>query len=90
MSRARISPLPMKLISTPLHGLLILEPKIFKDFRGFFLEGYNENVMTELGIRGRFVQDNHCYSEKNVIRGFASSDMPSARQTDSCCGGRSS
>jgi dTDP-4-dehydrorhamnose 3,5-epimerase len=60
----------MKAIQTPLSGVLILEPKVFGDSRGFFLESYNENVMAELGIQERFVQDNHSYSERNVVRGL--------------------
>jgi len=60
----------MRVIPTPLSGLLLLEPKVFGDARGFFLESYNANTMAELGIREVFVQDNHSYSRKNVIRGL--------------------
>lgn len=60
----------MKVTQTPLSGVLVLEPKVFGDSRGFFLESYNEKVMTEIGIRDRFVQDNHSYSGRNVIRGL--------------------
>lgn len=60
----------MKVIATPLSGILILEPRVFDDTRGFFLESYNENLMADLGIGGRFVQDNHSYSKKNVVRGL--------------------
>ena len=60
----------MKVIETPLPGTLILEPKVFGDARGFFLESYNEKVMAQIGIRDRFVQDNHSYSLHNVIRGL--------------------
>lgn len=62
--------LSMKVIATPLSGLLILEPRVFKDARGFFLESYNQNVMNELGIQARFVQDNHSCSGKHVLRGL--------------------
>ena len=55
---------------TSLPGVLILEPKVFGDARGFFLESYNERVMADLGIRERFVQDNHSFSAKNVLRGL--------------------
>jgi dTDP-4-dehydrorhamnose 3,5-epimerase len=47
-----------------------LEPRVFEDERGFFLESYNEQVFRDLGIEGRFVQDNHSYSTKNVLRGL--------------------
>ncbi len=60
----------MKPITTSLAGVLVLEPRVFGDDRGFFLESYNQRTFTELGIAEPFVQDNHSYSEKNVIRGL--------------------
>jgi dTDP-4-dehydrorhamnose 3,5-epimerase len=66
----QISGVTMKVTAARLEGMLILEPRIFKDPRGFFLESYNESVMTDLGILARFVQDNHSYSAKNVLRGL--------------------
>jgi dTDP-4-dehydrorhamnose 3,5-epimerase len=60
----------MNVLETPLSGALILEPKIFDDQRGFFLESYNEKVFAGLGIRDRFVQDNHSYSTRGVLRGL--------------------
>src|ERR1700687_6516744 len=60
----------MKKIATSLPGLLLLEPRVFGDDRGFFLESYNQRAFAELGISDPFVQDNHSYSEKNVIRGL--------------------
>ncbi len=60
----------MKKIATQLSDILLLEPKVFGDDRGFFLESYNLRTFAELGIREPFVQDNHSYSEKNVIRGL--------------------
>jgi len=60
----------MKVIETPLPGALILEPKVFGDARGFFLESYNEKVMAQIGIQDHFVQDNHSYSLHNVVRGL--------------------
>jgi dTDP-4-dehydrorhamnose 3,5-epimerase len=60
----------MKISPTPLPGVLILEPKVFIDDRGFFLESYNERTMAEAGIGDRFVQDNHSFSERNVLRGL--------------------
>jgi dTDP-4-dehydrorhamnose 3,5-epimerase len=55
---------------TPLSGILILAPQVFEDARGYFLECYNERHMAEAGIRERFVQDNHSYSIRNVVRGL--------------------
>jgi len=55
---------------TSLTGVLILEPRVFGDARGFFLESYNERTFAELGIREKFVQDNHSLSSRNVLRGL--------------------
>ena len=60
----------MRKAETSLPGVLLLEPRVFGDDRGFFLESYNERVFAELGIRDRFVQDNHSYSSRNVVRGL--------------------
>jgi len=60
----------MKKIDTSLFGAFLLEPHAFEDSRGFFLESFNERVMADLGIRERFVQDNHSYSLHDVIRGL--------------------
>ena len=57
-------------ISTSLPGVVILEPRVFGDERGFFLESYNERVFAELRIGERFVQDNHSSSQRNVLRGL--------------------
>jgi dTDP-4-dehydrorhamnose 3,5-epimerase len=60
----------MKIHTTPIEGLLILEPKIFGDHRGFFLETYNQQRYQEAGIKEHFVQDNLSYSQKGVLRGL--------------------
>jgi dTDP-4-dehydrorhamnose 3,5-epimerase len=60
----------MKKVETSLLGVVLLEPQVFGDDRGFFLESYNERVFAELGIHERFVQDNHSYSSRNVLRGL--------------------
>jgi len=60
----------MKVTETKLTGVLILEPRVFHDPRGFFLESYNEKAMAEAGIRERFVQDNHSFSRRSVLRGL--------------------
>ena len=57
-------------ISTSLPGVVILEPCVFTDERGFFLESYNERAFVELGIGEKFVQDNHSNSQRNVLRGL--------------------
>lgn len=61
----------MNAITTPLADALILEPKVFGDDRGFFLESFNEKVFAQIvGSNVKFVQDNHSRSEKNVLRGL--------------------
>jgi dTDP-4-dehydrorhamnose 3,5-epimerase len=57
-------------IPTSLPGVVILEPRVFGDERGFFLESYNEKVFADLGIKEQFVQDNHSGSRRNVVRGL--------------------
>jgi dTDP-4-dehydrorhamnose 3,5-epimerase len=61
---------PASVQETPLSGMRILEPKVFEDARGYFLESYNEKDMMEAGVGERFVQDNHSYSVRNVVRGL--------------------
>jgi dTDP-4-dehydrorhamnose 3,5-epimerase len=57
-------------IPTLLPGVFVLEPRVFGDDRGFFLESFNERAMRELGIEEHFVQDNHSCSSRNVLRGL--------------------
>src|SRR6266853_1282417 len=60
----------IKKIPLSLPGVFILEPRVFSDDRGFFLESYNQQAMAEAGIQERFVQDNHSSSRRNVLRGL--------------------
>lgn len=60
----------MNIRTTPLQGLLIIEPKIFGDARGFFLETYNQQRYADAGLKENFVQDNLSYSQKGVLRGL--------------------
>src|ERR1700761_4781594 len=60
----------MKVHKTPLADALVLEPKVFADDRGYFLESYNEKVFSEIGIPDKFVQDNHSFSKRGVLRGL--------------------
>lgn len=59
-----------KKIETGIEGLYIIEPTVFGDERGFFIESYNKNDFIELGIADEFVQDNHSKSKKGVLRGL--------------------
>ena len=60
----------MKVQPTQIAGVLIVEPDVFGDDRGFFLESFNERAMREIGIDAHFVQDNHSRSQRNVLRGL--------------------
>lgn len=60
----------MNVIETGLSGVLILEPKVFGDERGFFMESYNRRVFAELSLPTDFVQDNHSRSARGVLRGL--------------------
>lgn len=60
----------MKILQQFLNGALVLEPRVFEDDRGFFFESYNEKVFEQLGITANFVQDNHSYSRRSVLRGL--------------------
>jgi len=61
----------MQIQKTSIPDVLIIEPKIFADDRGFFFESFNEKRFEDLtGVKKRFVQDNHSKSQKNVLRGL--------------------
>ena len=60
----------MNVITCDIDGPLILEPKVFGDARGFFLESWNATSFAEIGLTVTFVQDNHSRSQKGVLRGM--------------------
>jgi len=60
----------MKVNKTKINGLLIIEPDVYCDERGYFLESYNEKKYVEIGITKNFVQDNYSCSKKGTIRGL--------------------
>jgi len=60
----------MKINTTSIEGLLILEPDVFRDERGFFLETFHEQKYEELGIESNFVQDNLSLSSRGILRGL--------------------
>ncbi|MET0321182.1 MAG: dTDP-4-dehydrorhamnose 3,5-epimerase [Duganella sp.] len=61
----------MNVITTPLDGVLVLEPRVFGDDRGYFFESFNARRFAELtGVTLPFVQDNHSRSAKGVLRGL--------------------
>lgn len=60
----------MKVTKTSLPGVMLVEPRVFGDERGFFMETWNETVFADNGLDLRFVQDNHSHSQKSVLRGL--------------------
>ncbi len=69
----------MKIITTNIEGLLIIEPRIFNDDRGYFYESYNKSKFTEAGIAVDFVQDNQSFSQKGAVRGLHAQADPFAQ-----------
>ncbi|MFA6184884.1 MAG: dTDP-4-dehydrorhamnose 3,5-epimerase [Candidatus Shapirobacteria bacterium] len=69
----------MNFIKTKIEGLIIIEPSVFPDDRGFFMESYNQKVFAENGINVQFVQDNHSQSTKGVLRGLHFQKPPFAQ-----------
>jgi dTDP-4-dehydrorhamnose 3,5-epimerase len=60
----------MQIFKTPIEGLLVIEPKVFHDARGYFVETYNEQRYREAGVDAVFVQDNKSSSTYGVVRGL--------------------
>ena len=60
----------MKIQETELQGVLLVEPEVFSDARGYFLESYNAKAFAAAGISEQFVQDNHSQSKRGVLRGL--------------------
>ncbi|WP_067585802.1 dTDP-4-dehydrorhamnose 3,5-epimerase [Endozoicomonas ascidiicola] len=60
----------MNIIETPIQDLVIIEPTVFGDERGFFMETWQQKSFAEAGLPTTFVQDNHSYSAKGILRGL--------------------
>jgi len=60
----------MKIIPTSIVDIVVFEPKVFADNRGYFFEAFNSNEFIKAGVNRKFVQDNQSLSEKNVLRGL--------------------
>ncbi len=60
----------MNIETTPLRDVLLIEPRVFGDERGFFFESWNESTFANAGIDVRFVQDNHSRSRQGILRGL--------------------
>lgn len=71
----------MAFIETPFNGLILFEPKVFSDERGYFFESYNQQTWHEAGFTNVFVQDNQAFSTRGVLRGlhYQSGEMAQAK-----------
>ena len=69
----------MNLIQTSFKGLVVLEPKVFGDSRGYFMESYSARTLQELGLPADFVQDNQSFSTAGVVRGLHYQNAPHAQ-----------
>ncbi|WP_162618584.1 dTDP-4-dehydrorhamnose 3,5-epimerase [Pedobacter yulinensis] len=69
----------MQITKTPLKGVLVIEPKIWKDPRGYFYESFNSQILAEAGITAPFVQDNQSFSQKGTLRGLHAQKQPFAQ-----------
>ena len=65
----------VKVVRTDLDGVLVIEPRVYRDERGFFLETYRKASYQDCGIRDEFVQDNHSHSRRGVLRGLHYQDL---------------
>jgi len=69
----------MNIVETGIKDLLIIEPRVFGDERGFFMESYNKSQLEPFGLNYDFVQDNHSKSKYGVIRGLHYQNAPHAQ-----------
>ena len=69
----------MNITETNLKGLLVIEPQVFEDDRGYFFESFNQSKFKEFGLDVYFVQDNQSKSKKNVLRGLHFQNPPKAQ-----------
>lgn len=69
----------MNISKTPIEDLLIIEPKVWQDNRGYFYESYNSKLFADAGINAEFVQDNQSFSQKGTLRGLHAQKAPFAQ-----------
>ncbi len=69
----------MTIIETPIKDLLIFEPKVWKDSRGYFYESFSTKIFADAGIDLTFVQDNQSFSQKGTLRGMHAQSPPFAQ-----------
>jgi dTDP-4-dehydrorhamnose 3,5-epimerase len=71
--------MPFEFIRLAIPDVMVIQPQVFGDDRGFFLESYKESDFFQNGINYRFLQDNHSRSDKNILRGLHYQLQPSAQ-----------
>jgi dTDP-4-dehydrorhamnose 3,5-epimerase len=69
----------MNITQTPISDLLVIEPKVWKDNRGYFYESYNSTLFAQAGIEAQFVQGNQSYSQRGALRGLHAQRSPFAQ-----------
>jgi dTDP-4-dehydrorhamnose 3,5-epimerase len=69
----------MNIIETPIKDLLVFEPKIWNDSRGYFYESFSQKIFDDAGIDATFVQDNQSFSQKGALRGLHAQAAPFAQ-----------
>jgi dTDP-4-dehydrorhamnose 3,5-epimerase len=69
----------MNISKTPIPDLLLIEPKVWADNRGYFYESYNNKLFAEAGIEAQFVQDNQSFSHRGALRGLHAQKAPFAQ-----------
>lgn len=69
----------MTVEKTFIEGLLVIQPRVFEDARGYFFESFNEKLLAEAGVTTHFVQDNQSLSQKGVLRGLHFQAPPHAQ-----------
>jgi dTDP-4-dehydrorhamnose 3,5-epimerase len=69
----------MEIYKTKIQGLLVIQPKVYEDDRGYFLEWFREDILKTYGVDLKFVQDNESKSQKNVLRGLHFQNPPFAQ-----------
>jgi dTDP-4-dehydrorhamnose 3,5-epimerase len=69
----------MTIETTPIQDLLIINPTVFEDARGYFFEAYNQNTLANQGITINFVQDNQSFSKRGTLRGLHYQNPPFAQ-----------
>ena len=69
----------MTIETTPIQDLVIIQPTVFEDTRGYFFEAYNQNTLANQGIKIDFVQDNQSFSKRGTLRGLHYQNPPYAQ-----------